>query len=131
MCDEECEPKLVMEVNDFDACLTCYANLRYNPNKPIKMWAEECEQRYVIQNDDGWYICQACGEELRYNPNNKPPIKIADLYFVKAQTAKMNSRMKNLSKWLDKYNFPFEDELLVDYSSFINKYIELYPNRKN
>ena len=90
---------------------------------------QDCRHGYVIKNNDGWYVCQFCAEELRYDPN-KRPVTLADLYYQKAQISKMNSRIKNISKWLDKNNFPLDDELLVEFSSFINKFNELYPARK-
>ncbi|GBN29389.1 hypothetical protein AVEN_174585-1 [Araneus ventricosus] len=90
----------------------------------------ECEHKYVIQNDDGWYVCQTCGEELMYDPN-KPPVDLKQLCLESALKRRRESKMKNLTKWLGMYNIPFEEELLDEFYSFILKYEELFPERKN
>lgn len=91
---------------------------------------KECKHVYVIQNDDGWYVCQSCGEELRYNPN-KPPVSLYQLYVEQRSRRRQINRMKTLTAWLCKYRFPFEEELLDKFLSFIDKYEELFPERKN
>lgn len=118
-----------MTTNDiFDECERILK--LFNLKTPPLPSSEECKHKNVTRNDDGWYVCVECHEELRYNPNI-PPIKLSDLYFEKVQIAKMSSRIKSLYKWLYKYKLPFEEELMIDFYSFINKYIELYPERKN
>ncbi|GFY59098.1 uncharacterized protein TNIN_277731 [Trichonephila inaurata madagascariensis] len=97
----------------------------------LKTKSQGCEHKYVIQNDDdGWYICQACGEELWYNPN-KSPIDLYQLYLEAAIQRRSRNRMNNLTKWLGTYNLPYEEELLNQFYSFVLKYEELFPERKN
>lgn len=98
--------------------------------KKRKTMNEGCKHGYITKSDDGWYVCGMCHEELRYNPN-KRPVTIEDICSEMMRQRRWKHRIKGLTKWLGAYNFPFEDELLVDFSSFINEYTKLYPDRKN
>ena len=115
----------------FDECgeILNYLSEGGRVSAPLRKVAE-CQHRDITKNDDGWYICQYCGDELRYDPN-KPPVDLAQLYSASENQRRMVNRMKCLSEWLGTYNLPFEDDILYDFQLFIQKYRELYPERKN
>ena len=91
---------------------------------------QDCRNDYVIRNDYGWYVCTSCHEELKYN-SNKPPLNHLQLYLIMKRQQSLKSRANNLEKWLRKLNLPFEEQLVVDFWSFIHKYEEMHPERKN
>ena len=82
---------------------------------------QECKHNDVTKDDYAWYVCTTCHEELRYNPNKHPPDR-AQLYSMMKMQQRIQSRVKNLTKWLSEYNIPFEELLLVEFFDFIHKY---------
>lgn len=112
--------------DEYEEILCCLQSRMYEWKEEVQM--EDCKHLDIIRNDDGWYVCRTCHEELRYNPNT-PPVDLAQLYLASENQRKMVTRMKCLSKWLDAYNLP--DDILSDFLLFIQKYAELYPERKN
>ena len=91
---------------------------------------QECKHRDVAKDDNEFYVCMTCHEELRYNPNRPPPDR-AKLYSMMKMQRRSQSRVKNLTKWLDGCNIPFEELLLIEFFDFVHKYEELFPERKN
>ncbi|GBL93094.1 hypothetical protein AVEN_154052-1 [Araneus ventricosus] len=83
-----------------------------------------------MKNDDGWYVCSTCHEELRYNPN-EPPFDPLKVYSLMKRQQSLKSRANSLIKWISQFNLPFEEWLVVDFWSFIHKYEEMFPERKN
>ena len=91
---------------------------------------QDCRHDYVIRNDYGWYVCGICCEELRYNPN-KRTLDHLQLYLTMKRQQSLKSRANILEKWIRQFNLPFEEQLIVDFWSFIHKYEEMLPERKN